>query len=208
MNDQPASRIPGPIASQGYATTDARSALHAHRSWKIALAVAILMVVLAVLGVGLTTTDRAIAAKYWMSLVPVYGLLCVATAWSRSRHGAGGQWLIVRQVLHWLAIAAALWLDFFIRRTGEETGAAAGFNALLILALGCFLAGVHLEWLFTVVGLLLTATLMVVDRAEQYLWLIVIIGVVAVVAMIWLMRLQTRAAGRKGQVSRSTPVGP
>src|SRR5262245_57908691 len=178
-----------------------------HRSWKLALAVAILMVLLALLGIGLTTTDRAIAATYWMSLVPVYGLLCIAVAWVRSRHGEGSGRLVLRQVIHWLAIAAAVWLDFFIRRTGEETGAAAGFNALLLLALGCFLAGVHFEWLFTVVGLLLTVTLLAVVRADQYLWLIVIVGVVVVAAMIWGMRRLARADERKLPAGQSTPVG-
>src|SRR5262245_35841648 len=106
-----------------------------HRSLKVAIAVAILMVLLAVVGVGLTTTDRAFAATYWMALVPVYGLLCVAVAWVRANRGEGGPGVVVRQVMHWLAIAAAVWLDFFIRRAGEETGVAAGFTALLLLAL-------------------------------------------------------------------------
>ena len=178
-----------------------------HRSWKVALAVAIVMVVLALVGVGLTTADRAVAATYWMALVPVYGLLCIGVAWFRSTRGEGGSGLVVRQVVHWLAIAAAVWLDFFIRRSGEETGVAAGFTALLLLALGCFLAGVHFEWLFAVVGLLLTATLLAVVRADQYLWPVAIVGVVAAAIMIWVMRRRSRADDRKLRESQSTPVG-
>jgi hypothetical protein len=158
------------------------------RYWKIALGVAILMVVLAMIGVGLTTTNRDVAPKYWLSLVPVYGVLCVAVAWIRKRQGATGR-VVVRQILHWLAIAAAIWLDFYIRGTGQETGQAAGFTALLLLSLGCLLAGVHLEWMFAVVGVLLATTLMLAEKAEQYLWLIFIGGAIAVAAMIWVMRM-------------------
>jgi hypothetical protein len=180
------------------------SAFPIHRSWKIALVVAIIMVVLALLGIGLTTTNRAIAPTYWISLVPVYGLLCVAVAWSRVQHGEGGR-LVIRQILHWLGIAAALGLDFYIRGTGEETGVAAGFNALLLLALGCFLAGVHLEWLFSLVGLVLALTLIVVVKADQYLWLIVIVGVLAIAAMIWLMRTLAKTSERTR--GHATPSG-
>jgi hypothetical protein len=158
------------------------------RSWKVALGVAAFMVVLAMVGVGLTTTDRGVAQTYWLSLVPVYGLLCVAVAWTKMRRGATGR-LVLQQVLHWLAIAAAIWLDFYIRGAGQETGEAAGFSALLLLALGCLLAGVHLQWMFAVVGVLLATTLMLAEKADQYLWLMFIGGAVVVAVLIWLMRV-------------------
>jgi len=164
-----------------------------HRSVKIGLGVAAVMVLLALIGVGLTTTNKAFAPNYWMALVPVYGALCVATAWVRSAGSASRHVQVLRQLFHWLAIAGALLLDFTIRGSGEETGVAAGYNALLLLALGCFLAGVHLDWPFALVGMLLTATLLVVVRAEQYLWLIVVAGllVIALIFVVW------RVAGRR-----------
>jgi hypothetical protein len=95
------------------------------------------MVVLAVIGVGLTTVDRPLARRYWMGLVPAYGVLCMATAWSRSRQDAlGGFGAVGRQLAHWLAIGGAVALDFWMTGTGEETGAAAGFNALLLAVIG------------------------------------------------------------------------
>jgi hypothetical protein len=159
-----------------------------HRSWKLTVGVAAVMVVLALIGVGLSTSSRASAPKFWMALVPVYGLMCILVAWYRSRDGECGPAVVLRQVFHWLIIAAAVWLDFSMRRAGEETGATAGLNALLLLALGCFLAGVHFEWLFTLVGLLLAVTLVLVVKAEQYLWLAAIFGALAVVAMVGMMR--------------------
>jgi hypothetical protein len=157
------------------------------RTWKVASIVAAVMVLLALLGVGLTTTNSAVAPTYWISLVPVYGLLCVSIAWARSHHDPSlRRPVVVRQIFHWLGIGVALGLDFYVRRTGEETGAAAGINALLLLALGCYLAGIHLEWMFIIVGLLLTLALLIITKADQYLWLIFVVGGLAVAAMLTL----------------------
>src|SRR5580765_113535 len=182
MNHSPVIPTPMPKASE--------SPFSIQHSWKVGLIVAAIMVLLALLGVALSTTTNPVTARvYWVSLVPIYGALCVATAWVRSRNAGGVSWsLVLRQVLHWLVIAFALALDFYIRGTGQETGVAAGLNALLLLALGCFLAGVHLDWLFALVGGLLTLTLICVTKADQYLWLIFVVGGIAVVAMLVVIR--------------------
>jgi hypothetical protein len=180
---------------------------HVSRSLQVAFGVALLMVLLAMIGVGLTTTSRAEAPKYWLSLVPVYGLLCVAVAWFRKSHGARGR-LILQQVFHWLIIAVAIWLDFYVRGTGEMTGEAAGYNALLLLSVGCLLAGVHLEWMFAVVGVLLVTTLMLAVKAEQYLWLAFIAGALLVAAMFVVMRWRSRARREADKVHAAAATGP
>ena len=168
------------------------------RSWKLASVIAGIMVLLALLGVALTTTGRSAAPPYWVSLAVVFGVLCVATAWERHRHASGlRREEVIRQVLHWLGIAVALGLDFMVRNTGEETGQAAGLNAMLLLALGCFLAGVHLEWHFSIVGVLLGLALIIMAKAEQYVWLIFVVGALAVAALFgmrWLVRRGHRPA--------------
>jgi hypothetical protein len=163
-----------------------------HPSWKVAGSAAAVMVVLALLGVGLATAELRFARDYWMALVPVYGLLCVFTAWKRARPG---EQLVLRQLLHWAAIAGAVALDFSIRSTGVETQVASGLNALLLLALGCFLAGVHLDWLFVPVGLLLTLTLFLVAKADQYLWLLLVVAALPLAVWIVVKRVGAGTAG-------------
>jgi hypothetical protein len=114
-------------------------------------------------------------------MVPIYGALCVVIAWRRSQQS--GERLVLRQVLHWLAIAGFVALDFTIRGTGVETQVSAGLNSLMLLALGCLLAGVHLDWSFVFVGLLLTLTLVVVAKADQYLWLLFVAGALVIAAL-------------------------
>jgi hypothetical protein len=170
-----------------------------HTSWKIAAVVALIMVVLALLGIGLATTSSQFARTYWVSLVPIYGLLCVATAWRRSQQS--GERLVLRQVLHWLVIAGFVALDFRIGGTGMETEVSAGLNALMLLAVGCLLAGVHLDWPFLFVGLLLTLTLFVVSKADQYLWLLFLVGAIAIAAFFAVRRFW----GRDDAPSREAP---
>lgn len=155
----------------------------ARGSWKVAAWSAFAMVVLALVGVALATAHSPWARNYWVALVPVYGALCTAAAWKDAR---AGERLVLRQALHWLAIAGVVALDFAIRGFAGESGAAAGLNPLMLLALGCLLAGVHLDWLFVPVGLLLALTLVLVARAEQYLWLILLAAALALAAVGWL----------------------
>src|SRR5205085_439078 len=91
---------------------------------------------------------------------------------------------LFRQIAHGLGIGVALWLDFLIRRSGEETATAAGLNAMMLLALGCYLAGVHLEWHFALVGVVLTLAMITVAKANQYSWMIFVVGGVAIVALL------------------------
>jgi len=187
---------PLPSTGKGAPAHQGPSKFLLHRFWKFALVVAIVMVVLALLGVALTTTDRASAKTYWVSLVPVYGLACVIVAWRRAvlAHQFEGR-AVLRQVFHWLGIGTAISLDFLIRGSGSETGIASGENALLLLALGCYLAGVHLDRVFILVGLLLMLVLVIVAKAEQYQWLIFVVGGVMVAAMIgswWVLNRYAR----------------
>jgi hypothetical protein len=196
MSDQ----VPAPAQAAG---TYQKPFYPIGRSWKPSTVVVVIMIVLALIGVALTSAEVAAAPNYWMWLVPVFGLLCVFTAWIRARHDPSVKRPgIFRQVFHWLGIAAALGLDFLIRKSGEEATSAAGNYALLLLALGCFLAGVHLEWLFAIVGAILMLALVVVVEAKEYVWLIFVIAGLFVAALIgvrWL--LHKRSSGKPTQVA-------
>ena len=54
------------------------------------------------------------------------------------------------------------------------------------------LAGVHLDWSFIPVGLLLTLTLAVVAKADQYLWVLFLAGALAIAALFAVRRMRSR----------------
>jgi hypothetical protein len=139
--------------------------------------VAGVMALLALVGTAVTLANASWARTYWLVLVPIYGALCVFAAWHRTGQFGG---TVMRQVLHWLSVAAAMALDFsFLHGTGEQTAAATGLSSLLILALGCVLAGVHLDWPFALVGALLAVILIVVALAQQYLTIAFLVAALA-----------------------------
>src|SRR5262249_26836744 len=114
---------------------------------------AIAMVLLAMVGAAVTLADATWARTYWLTLVPIFGVMCTIAAWDDAR---ALDRMVVRQILHWLSVGLAIILDFnFLQARGEQTAASTGLSSLLILALGCLLAGIHLNWLFALVGLLL-----------------------------------------------------
>src|SRR5262245_66481618 len=139
---------------------------------------AIAMVLLAMVGAAVTLANAAWARTYWLTLVPLFGLMCIVAAWNDTR---AVDRMVVRQILHWLSVGLAIILDFnFLRGRGEQTAAATGMSSLLILALGCLLAGIHLDWLFAVVGLLLLLMVALVSIAQEYLALVFLLGVLII----------------------------
>jgi hypothetical protein len=146
-----------------------------------------LMALLALVGTGITLADASWARAYWLALVPVYGVLCVIAAWYRTGQFTGS---VLRQILHWLSVGAVIALDFTLLRRGEQPALGAGLSSLLILALGSLLAGIHLEWLFALVGLLLLAIFVLVSLAQQYVTLGFLLAALAalIVAAYWVLR--------------------
>jgi len=207
LTDQ-ATATPAATPVGALARDDQHSRYASARSWKFPSVVVMIMIVLALVGVALTSSKSDLASRYWMALVPIYGVLCVATAWDRGRRDPGFRRPgVLSQIFHWLGIGAALWLSSFIRRSGEETVIAASDNALLLLALGCFLAGVHLEWLFAVAGALLMLALVIVVEAEQYVWLIFVVSGFVVAAILVVRRLFARSHKANPHHEHRVPQG-
>jgi hypothetical protein len=148
----------------------------------IAAMFAVAMIVLALIGAGATLANVSWAEKYWLWLVPVFGVICTAAAYMRT--GTLDR-TVIRQVLHWLAVGVTIAIDFsFFRRTGEQTSIATSLSSMLLLALGCLLAGIHLEWSFALVGLLLLATAIVVAVAQEYMALVIVLGLLLIAAVL------------------------
>src|SRR5262249_50173911 len=75
------------------------------RHWRIGAVVAAIMVGLVMVGLGLATASPSLAPRYWLWLVPVFGLLSVLTAWIGSPDGPGlGLRAVGRPAPHWVAV--------------------------------------------------------------------------------------------------------
>ena len=69
-----------------------------------------------------------------------------------------------------------------------------GIFSLLSVGLATFLAGVHFDWHFAVLGALLGLSALVVAWVEASIWFVMPVAVFAVVILLWLQRRRARNA--------------
>ena len=161
------------------------------------------MLVLALVGMGLTMSTEKGGWEFWVGLLTFYGCVSVFWAWQRARRTGDPVWRMVRkQVYHWSSVLLIFAILVVFERTEIISREAASDVALLVLAMACLLAGVHFEWTFLLIGIILTVMAISVGYLEQYVvWLIMLPSIAAAV---WVyFQVHKRRAGKRGQ-SKST----
>jgi hypothetical protein len=139
------------------------------------------LLVLALVGMGLTMSLEKGGWEFWVFLLAVYGGVSVFWAWQRAKQKGEPVWRMVRgQVFHWSSVLVTYAILVLFERTEIINREAASNVALLVLALACFLAGIHFEWSFLLVGMVLAVMAVAVGYVEQYVvWIIMIPVIIA-----------------------------
>jgi hypothetical protein len=122
-----------------------------------------LMIVLVWAGSIYTTFDLTGSRWYWQWIVPLLGVICIATEWFHVEPTLKARALmILRQILHWGAVLLLILLIFYASERGAYINALddrqASFVLMLIITLSMFLAGVYLDWRLCVVAIFLIIT--------------------------------------------------
>ena len=148
----------------------------------------IIMLSMAVLGIGLVTFTGEPSGFYWELLTPVYCALCIHVGWRHADTRQEKIKLIWTQILHWLAFLAAMWLIYSPTMRSLVDVNATGLNLMTLLALATFVAGVHAEaWQICIVGLILALfvpAMAIVQRTSLFI-IVAIIGVAFIAASIY-----------------------
>ena len=154
----------------------------------------IMLILLAIIGIGITDFSPAESHRYWFAMVPVFAGACLILEWSRAR-GKGQKWTTIlrTQVLLWLGLLLAVRLAYLLLHTGRLDNENTGLIILLLLALTTFFAGIHLGWRLFIVGIFLGVALIGAAYLEEFVWMFLIIALV-VVAIVLLLK---RYAGTK-----------
>ncbi len=150
----------------------------------------IALIALSAIGIGITDISPRYGFWYWVIMVPVFGGLSLYTGWSKARsQGISASNVIKRQLLHWIGLLIAIIIVFFLLRAGRFNNTEAGLTALLLLAFTTFLAGVHFDWRYMIVGIILGAAVVGAALVQQLLWIIIIPIVAAIILIvIWWWR--------------------
>ena len=163
-----------------------------NQQWKIQFYVLCGMLLLALIGMGLTQALEKGVWEYWLFVVFVYAALGL---WRSTRKakllGQPVKQLISRELAHWMILLAFLGVVMLLERKEIIDRQSASDVALMLLAFSCCLAGIHFDWLLMVVGVVLTVMLVALATLEQYtvaLWVIMILVVVGAAAYFFLDR--------------------
>jgi hypothetical protein len=147
------------------------------------------MLLLALVGMGLSQATEKGAWGFWLVVVVIYAALGLWRSTEKAKRSSKpiGS-LIGHQLAHWAVLLAFLAVLFLLERREIINRDSASDVALLILALSCCLAGVHFDPLLLIVGVVLTIMLVGMAMLEQYsivLWGLMIVAVIAAAAFFY-----------------------
>lgn len=150
-------------------------------------AILLTLMALSAIGIGITNFMPVRSFWFWVAMVPVFGAVSIFMGWTKARRRGEGASRIIRiQLLHWVGLLAAIVLIYLLfDPAGRINNNQLALLSLLALALTTFLAGVHFDWRFMVVGVVLGACVAGAAFLEQILWVVAIPIVVAIALLIF-----------------------
>jgi hypothetical protein len=148
----------------------------------------VVVLILTLFGVAYASFSRQSIVGYWEFLTPVIGVLCVFTAWPHAPDRAARLRLVWTQALHWLAFLVAMNLLLLSGVASTLSADASGLVILTLLALGTFVAGVHIQaWQICVLGVVMALAVPAIAWIERsaLLLLLVFVALAAIGAALW-----------------------
>jgi hypothetical protein len=154
----------------------------------------VLMLALAIIGVGVTQLAASGGWRYWIGLAVVYAGISVVRTWQLAKRAGKPVWRMVRsQVLHWAATLVAIKIVLLFESSHiTDRGPASDFS-LLILALSCFLAGVHFNPMFMLLGAILAIIAVALGYLDQLSIFVLIVPLAALA--VWIAFKRKFSAG-------------
>ena len=163
---------------------------HHVRLWLSELPYGIVLV-LTLVGIAYTSLTRRPIALYWELLVPIVALVCVGAGWHAAPDNKARVKLVATQGAHWLAFLVAMNLVFLPSVQNMLNADATGLAILLLLALGTFIAGVHMpSWKMCALGLVMACFVPAIAwlEAATLIVLFVVVVVLVVGFAVWRIR--------------------
>ena len=151
-----------------------------------------LMVLLAIVGIGITDFSPQLSHWYWLAMVVITGIACIVMEWSRARKkGLSATTIVKKEVFIWLGVLVAVNLVYFLFHSGRLDSENTGLVILLVLALATFLAGLRLDWRLCLLGGLLGGALILATYLEEFLWIVLMVVLAAAVGIYFMARLKS-----------------
>jgi hypothetical protein len=150
-----------------------------------------LVLVLTLVGIAYSSLNRRPIALYWELLVPIVALVCIGAGWHAALDRKAKAKLVGTQVAHWLAFLVAMNLVFLPSVQNMLNADATGLAILLLLALGTFIAGVHMpSWKMCALGVVMASFVPAIAWLEAATLIVLFAAVVVLVVgfVVWRIR--------------------
>jgi hypothetical protein len=148
--------------------------------------------VMVMIGLFLSNYSIDTARYYWSAMFPIFGLACIAHELASGRAHVIPLWrILLRQVLHWMGPIVAVKILFLQHARGQMSLDAVALAIILVLAVTCFLAGIHFDHSFYWISAFLILAAVVGTEIETYLWIVavlILVGIAIAVLSAVLMR--------------------
>ncbi|WP_193140926.1 MULTISPECIES: hypothetical protein [unclassified Meridianimarinicoccus] len=165
------------------------------RATIVAMVVGLVVLGLAFGTIAVTDVSSAGSLLYWNLLV----ILVAAASLANSRYHAGLKLTdfrtILPMLLHWLAVLVVIHLLFLLVSTGRMANADVGLTCAFILTLGTVLDGIRGNWRMIVLGLALGLLTIGMAIVEQYVWVLLIVALLAIAMLLIGARLTGHRKG-------------
>lgn len=132
--------------------------------------IVILLLVLSLIGVNLTEFSTADGWWYWMIMIVVFTLSAIVVGlFTLKKRSQTIRSVMQVQLIHWASVTLIVIAAFSLLNADVMEDQAASLVVLLILSLASFLDGVHIGWRFSMVGVFLGVTAVIMAHIEDYL---------------------------------------
>jgi hypothetical protein len=156
----------------------------------------LVIVALTLGGVAYTSMARQPLVAYWEFMAIFIGVVCVASGWPHAHDGRARWRLIWTQALHWGAFLVAMNLLLLPSVQAIANKDVTSLAILLLLALGAFIAGVHIgSWRMAANGVIMALGVPAIAWLDQSALLVTLIAVVVAglaAAFFWWRRRDER----------------
>jgi hypothetical protein len=137
--------------------------------------------VMVMIGLFLSNYSSDSALYYWCAMFPIFGVACLAHELVAGRAYEIALWrILLRQALHWLGPIVAVKILFMQHARGQMATNAVALTIILLLAVTCFLAGVHFDRSFYWVSAFIAVAAVIGTEVETHLWFVVVLLLVGI----------------------------
>lgn len=160
--------------------------------WRGRLFAALLMLLLAFVGLVITDMYPQNSWWYWSVLCVVYAIICIWLSLFLRRSKVSEHHVLWRELVHWIALLVAVYLVHLQVNAGIVGNLEGGLLISVLLALTTFIAGLYIDSTFLLIGIVLALFVAAFTLVQVYLTLVAIPIIIVAGIIIFLMSHHSR----------------